>query len=248
MRYCIVAGPRSGSTWLEFILLEHLKSIDTNPMRLGEFFQPIVAKHEQFVLSNDNTIIHGRKNWETDRETFNARLSMILNGNHNQSITMRLFPQDYFFDFIDYLELANTLKNCNFKFISLYRDIFSRALSWAVMDHTSIVHLFKVSDVEYHTTFQGNRKKTNVNPFSICTKNFTRLLLMAVRDDISRRMINDIVNPVELNYDTISRDIKQLGFDILHTEISPVHELPYSKLITNYDQLLDIYKKFKSTI
>jgi hypothetical protein len=71
---------------------------------------------------------------------------------------------------------------------------------------------------------------------------------MAVRDDISRRMINEIVNPVELNYDTISNDIKQLGFNIIDTNISPVHELPYSKLIINYDQLLDIYKKLKSTI
>jgi hypothetical protein len=248
MRYCIVAGPRSGSTWLEFILLEHLRSINMNPIRLGEFFQPIVAKHEQFVLSSDNTIMHGKKQWETDQETFNGRLSMILNGNHNQSITMRLFPQDYFFDFIDYLEVAKTLKKCNFKFISLYRDIFSRAISWAVMDQTSIVHLFKVSDIQYHTTFQGKRKKANIEPFIVCPKNFTRILLMAVRDDISRRMINEIVNPVELNYDTISNDIKQLGFNIIDTNISPVHELPYSKLIINYDQLLDIYKKLKSTI
>ena len=61
MRYCIVAGPRSGSTWLEFILIEHLKSIKMNTTRLGEFLQPIVARNEQFTLSNNNNIVYGKQ-------------------------------------------------------------------------------------------------------------------------------------------------------------------------------------------
>ena len=248
MRYCIIAGPRSGSTWLEYIVFKNLENKNMNPGRLGEFFQPDVAKTEQFVLSGNNRIVPGKEEWTSSQEIFKNRMTMIFTGNRNQSLTMRLFPQNYFFEYIDYLEVAKSLNTCNFKFISLYRDVFSRALSWAVMDQTTIVHLFKLHDIQYHTTFQGNRKKTNVQPFHVCPKNFTRILLMAVRDDISRRIISDIVNAVEINYDTIPNDIEKLGFDIIDTNIVPVHELPYSTLITNYDQLLDIYKKFKNTI
>jgi hypothetical protein len=248
MRYCIIAGPRSGSTWLESIVFKNLENKNMNPARLGEFFQPDVAKNEQFVLSENNQIVPGKKEWTSDQEIFKDRMSMILAGDYNQSLTMRLFTQDYFFEYIDYLEVAKTLNACNFKFISLHRDIFSRALSWVVMDQTSIIHLFKVSNIEYHTTFQGLKVKTDVEPFWVCPRNFTRILLMAVRDDIGRRMISDIVDAVEINYDTISNDIEQLGFNMIDTTIFTVHELPYSTLITNYDQLLDIYKKFKSTI
>jgi len=248
MRYCIIAGPRSGSTWLEFIVSGNLKYKNMKPQRLGEFFHPHVAKTEQFVLSENNQIIPGKQEYLSDQETVNNRMSMIVAGDHEQSLTMRLFPQEYSFNFIDYLELAKNLEACNFKFISLHRDVFSRALSWAVMDQTSIVHLFKEGDIQYHTTFQGNRNKTNTEPFNICPKNFTRILLMVVRDDISRRMISDIVKPVEISYDNIPNDIRKLGFRIFNTHILPVHELPYNKLITNYDQLLDIYNKLKNTI
>jgi len=247
MRYCIVAGPRSGSTWLEFVVLGNLEYKGVNPRRLGEFFHPYVAKNEQFVLTGNNQIVPGKQERMSDQELVNDRMSMIVNGDHSQSLTMRLFPQDYFFNFIDYLELVKNLEACNFKFISLHRDVFSRALSWAVMDQTSIVHLFKENGNQYHTTFQGKQNKTKIEPFTICPKNFTRILLMAVRDDISRRMISDIVETIELRYDNISNDIKQLGFVMKNAHIFPVHELPYSKLITNYDQLLDLYQKFKNT-
>lgn len=250
MRYCIIAGPRSGSTWLESIVFKNLENKNMNPARLGEFLQPEVAKNEQFVFSENNRIIPGKHEyeWTSDQDVFNNRMSMMLASNRDQSLTMRLFPQNYFFEYIDYLETAKLLKTCNFKFISLHRDTFSRALSWAVMDQTKIVHLFKVQDIQYHTTFQGPKVKTNIEPFWVCPRNFTRILLMAVRDDISRRMISNTVESVEINYSTISNDIEQLGFDIIDTTIFPVYELPYSTLITNYDQLLDIYTKFKSTI
>jgi hypothetical protein len=248
MKYCIVAGPRSGSTWLEFILIEHLKSINIHPTRLGEFLQPVVAKNEQFTLSADNNIVYGKRQWTTDQETFDGRLSMILHSNHYQSLTMRLFPQNYFFNFIDYIDVAKKLKSYNFKFLSLHRNVFSRALSWAVMEHTSIIHLFNVNNTQYHTTFQGKKEKTSIEPFYVCPINFTRILLMAVQDDISRRIINEVVDAVEVDYDSLEQDIQQLKITVLPTQIYPVHELPYESLITNYNQLLDIYYKLKNTI
>jgi hypothetical protein len=248
MRYCIIAGPRSGSTWLEFIVFGNLKNKKMKPVRLGEFFHPYVAKNEQFILSENNQIVPGKTEWTSDQELFNDRMSMILSGDHTQSLTMRLFPQNYSFEFIDYIEVAKTLESCNFKFISLYRDIFARAVSWAVMDQTSIVHLIKENGAYYHTTSQGLKEKTEINPITICPEKFTDFLAMAQQDDIDRKIISSAVNAIELNYDTISKDIIQLGFVIYGTHILPVHELPYSKLITNYDQLLEIYKKFKSTI
>lgn len=248
MRYCIVAGPRSGSTWLEFLLLEDMLDNKLNPTRLGEYFQPDVAKNEQFKLSITNQIVHGRQQWETAQETVEGRLLMLQQGNRDQSLTMRLFPQNYFFNFVDYIDLAKKVSDCNFKFISLYRDIFSRAVSWAVMDQSSIIHLFNVNNIQYYTTFQGKKEKTNIEPFYVCPKNFTRILLMAVRDDISRRLINEVVDAVEIDYDNLEQNIQQLNINVLPTQIFPVHELPYDKLITNYDQLLDIYHKLKNTI
>jgi hypothetical protein len=246
MRYCIIAGPRSGSTWLEFILIEHLKSINITPTRLGEFLQPVVAKNEQFVLSKNNQIVLGKKEWITDQETIEGRLSMILNGDPFQSITMRMFLQNYFFNFVDYIDIIKKLATCNFKFISLHRSIFSRALSWIVMEHSSIIHLLKVGNAQYHTTLQGNKEKTNIDPFYVNPKDFTRVLLMVVQDDITRRIIDDIVDVTKIDYDNLEQDLRQLDIDMLPTQILPVHEMPYNKLITNYNQLLDIYNKLKN--
>jgi hypothetical protein len=246
--YWIVGGPRSGSTWLEFLLLEDMLDNKLKPTRLGEYFQPDVAKNEQFKLSITNQIVHGKKQWETAQETVEGRLLMLQQGNQDQSLTMRLFPQNYFFNFVDYIDLAKKISDCNFKFISLYRDIFSRAVSWAIMDQTSIIHLFDLNKVQYHTTFQGNKEKTKIESIKICPINFTRILLMAVQDDISRRMICDVVESVEVNYDSLTHDIQQLGISERSTQISPVHELPYNKIITNYDQLQKIYHELKNTL
>ena len=248
MRYCIVAGPRSGSTWLEFIVLSHLKSKKINTQRLGEFLHPVVAINEQFILSNTNQIVYGKKQWATYQETFNGRMEMLLANDPTQSLTMRLFPQEYLFDFIDFIDVAKKLESCNFKFISLYRNIFARAVSWAVMDHTAIVHLFKKNNSQYHITFHGKKEKSIVAAIQICPKNFTRIMLMAVQDDIVRRLISEVVEVVEVDYDNLKHDLQQIGVATYSTDILPVHELPYNKLITNYDQLLDIYQKLKSTV
>jgi hypothetical protein len=247
-RWCIIAGPRSGSTWLELIVLSHLQSKKMNTQRLGEFLHPGVAKHEQFVLSSSNQILYGKKQWPSDQETFEGRMLMLLANDPTQSITMRLFPQNYYFESIDYIDVVNKLTTCNFRFISLYRNLFARAVSWAVMDHTSIVHLFKENNSQYHTTHYGRKEKITVESIQICPRNFTRILLLVVRDDISRRMINEAVSVVEIDYDKLEQDIQQLKINVLPTQIFPVHELPYNKLITNYDQLKDIYDKLKTTL
>jgi len=248
MRYCIVAGPRSGSTWLEFIVLNYLRSKKINTRRLGEFLHPAVAKNEQFILSITNQILHGKHQWSSDQETFEGRMSMLLANDPTQSLTMRLFPQEYLFNFIDFIDVAKKLESCNFKFISLHRNIFARTLSWAVMDHTSIIHLFKENDSQYHTTFQGKKEKVTVEPIEVCSKQFRRLMMRAVQDDIVRRAISDVVKVVNVDYDNLNHDLQQLGITVMPTDIEPVHEMPYNKLVKNYDQLLDVYHKLKSTI
>jgi hypothetical protein len=247
MRYCIIAGPRSGSTWVEFILLGHLRLKNINAVRLGEFFHPHVAKFEQFILSPDKFIISGKKEWLTDFETISGRISMILESDVSQSLTIRLFPQEYAFDFINYSDVAKQLKLRNFKFISLYRNIFSRAISWATMEHTSIVHKFNERGIQYHSTYVGDIPKKSVDPITICPANFTRILLMTIRDDISRRIISESVGAVEIDYDNLEKDLKKIGVSIRPTHMELTHDVPYDKLITNYDQLLDIYNKLKNT-
>lgn len=247
-RWCIIAGPRSGSTWLEFIFLEHLKSINKNSLRLGEFFHLSIAKHEQFELTKNNHIITGHEHFDSDELLFNNRLSMIAKNDNSQFLTMRLFPQNYIFDFIDYVNVVSVLKNSNFKFISLYRNIFDRAVSWSVMEKTHIVHLFKINNIEHHTTYLGERKKTLMDPFYLCTKTFTKFLLLSLQDDINRRILGNIVGAIEVNYDTLEQDIfSNFGFKLPITKIQQVHELPYHELVTNYDQLLNIYNTLKTT-
>jgi hypothetical protein len=248
MRYCIVAGPRSGSTWLEFIILDYLNANNMNPQRLGEFLHPVVANNEQFILTNTNRIIPGNNKWLSESRTFENRMAMLLANDSTQSLTMRLFPQEYFFNFIDYIDVAKKLKSYNFKFLSLHRNVFSRALSWAVMDHTSIIHLFEENGKKYYTTFQGIKDSIDIESIQICPKNFTRILLMAVRDDIVRRMISDVVEVINVDYDNLEHDLQQIKIPVLPTRISTVHQFPYNKLVNNYDQLLDIYNKLKSTV
>jgi hypothetical protein len=249
-RWCIVAGPRSGSTWLELLLIEHLTFIKKNPTRLGEFFHLDVAKKDHYMLVK-NYIIEDHASTEqqylTDQEIYNSRLSMLTNNDRNQSLTMRLFPQNYIFNFIDYINLAKKIQDCDFKFISLYRNIFERAISWAAMDQSSIMHLFKTSNSQIYTTTVGTKEKTTIEPFRICPNKFTSFLLLSMQDDISRRIIDDVVDSVEINYDNLIPEIQNLGINVLPTNIYPVHEISYDKLIKNYDQLLDIFHKLKTT-
>lgn len=248
-RWCIIAGPRSGSTWLELLLIEHLTFIKKNPIRLGEFFHLDIAKTEHFMLSNNyfECIKFDNHSLSTGQEIYENRISMLSNNDVNQSLTMRLFPQNYIFNFIDYVTLAKKIRDCNFKFISLYRNIFARAISWAAMDQSSVIHLYKEKNFVFHTTVNGTKEKTTIEPFYVCPNKFTSFLLLSMQDDISRRIIDDVIDSVEINYDNLIPEIQNLGINVLPTNIYPVHEISYDKLIKNYDQLLDIFHKLKTT-
>ena len=80
-RWCIIAGPRSGSTWLEVLLKEHLKFIKNDPIMLGEFFHLDLAKIEHFVLLN-NYIFSDNKSkdlqYPTDQEIYENIITSIL--------------------------------------------------------------------------------------------------------------------------------------------------------------------------
>ena len=127
-RTCIICLPRSGSQLCE-ILSGEIKT----SFKLGEYFEN--WNRSEYVADNENNI--RLKNFASISsnfklfENFEQRLNLLKNTNINQSLTLRIFLMDQY----DRDTLSNIileLKNINFEFITLTRNIKEQLLSYMI--------------------------------------------------------------------------------------------------------------------
>ena len=232
-RWCIVGEPRSGSHWLQEKInspdAENLDEIINYPMYLEQFhdfhFYP-----DNFVTRRDNKSPTPQI---TKDEFVKKRINQIKRINPEQSLKAILFCNDYD---IGHTDVIKTLKDCNFKFILLERDLFDRSISWCVLNITQVSHRFKHSSLP---------PANSLNDITINLGTWLSTLFREYRATEHRKKLFSNYKFITVNYENLVDDCKKNGI-MLNDEdkILKTWSVQYRDVVTNIDQLRDIYNSF----
>lgn len=249
-RWCVIAGPRSGSTWLEEMILRSIQ-INGTTCRLSEFMNPglsSVLKQDWFLDYQRNFVkkVNTRRDIN-NQEFFNTRSQLLFDNNLNQSWIMRLFCQPHLFPWFDYLRFIQELATKNVNFVCLKRSLFDRTISWYFMNNTGIVHKHKKkeSNVFYSRTVGDviTVEKLKLSPVEINLSVWEKIFIDRIAED---RCLNNIINnfnfPV-VNYENLLDDCKKNNIPIDNSEntIMKLYEERYQDCILNYSDLIKRY-------
>ena len=245
-RWCIIAGARSGSTWLEELIYNSYPG----GAKLGE---PL-----EFFENRDSSIDHKYHVTIFNRgllglDKFNIKSSVDKHGyliylidtfksaDIDQDVVLKIFPQDWKYSEEDYTNFLLVLKSLNFKFINLNRNLIDRAISWHFMTDKKIVHRWKENNKEYFSTETGIADINEVSNTAIdlSVKDFLNYIDLTKNEDRLKLRLLKNIEYVNVNYETLIEDCKKHDIPIGDTTIvQKTHSKPYKELISNYDELL----------
>ena len=127
-RTCIICLPRTGSQ-----LCEKLSGERHSSLPLGEYFEN--WNRNEYMTDDDNNIRFKNYNSISSNfklfENFQQRLDLLKNTNINQSLTLRIFLMDQY-DKNTLSKIILELKNIDFEFITLTRNIKEQLLSYMI--------------------------------------------------------------------------------------------------------------------
>jgi hypothetical protein len=244
-RFCIITGPRSGSTWLELMIYEALKNKYNNTVRLGEFFNPGLQEHENYTSING--LIEQSATKSITSDFFKIRLNLLLDNSHSQPAVLRYFPQSYYYNY-NYTDLLNRIIDVNFRCITLYRNVLERALSWCLMETTKYIHKFSDRYTINDNNVIRSVKDLVEKAVYIDVKHFEVKLNQCIEDHSNIVALQKISDAVILNYDTLINDCIINNIPI--KEDIYIHKLrttPNDKIISNYDELIKIYETYTNS-
>ena len=254
-RWCIIAGARSGSTWLENLIFESF-SKHTNPIRLSEYllspFLNTFLKDENNWICEKNIPIFPQTNDET-AQIIQDRIETICTSTIEQPLTMRVFIRPDQTLNLDYDVFFKKLADRNFKFVTLYRDIFDKSLSWYFMENTGIIHRWGNNGETYrYDTMQGVKKSIEVTEVKPVTVNITHWahtnLYMSYKDEVLRKKMTAKLDCPTVRYETLIDDCYANNIPIGPTEIMKTYEFSYKDYILNYDELVQAYLYYKDKV
>jgi hypothetical protein len=253
-RWCIIAGARSGSTWLENLIFESLPK-NKKPLRLNEYilspFLTTFSKDENNYVCENNVLMLPLTNDET-AQIIQDRIDTISTANIEQPLTMRVFIRPNQTLNLDYNMFFNKLADINFKFVTLYRNIFDKSLSLYFMENTGIVHRWGNNKETYHyDTMQGNKKPSDISklePLTVNMSNWLRNLYNSYTDEVLRKKMTSKLDCPTVRYETLIDDCYANNIPIGPTEIIKTYELPYKDYILNYDELVQAYLYYKDKV
>jgi hypothetical protein len=243
-RWCIIAGPRSGSTWFENMIHAKLYTEDKNVGMLFECFHPLVASMMPIESVNNRLRISSTKKTEpiTTEEKISFldnTLNLILAADPAQPLTMRLFPQPWIFEDYQYYKIIETLKTANFNFVVLNRKIFDRAISRYYLDTTGKAHRYKYDKKDIIAQWGNVSDFEDIQQNTVDVNKFLELYRSCIREDDLVKQINQKFNFPVVEYETLISDCHRL--DIPITEKVPMHRLydtKYEDAIINFNELL----------
>jgi len=137
-RTCIICLPRSGSQLCEILSGEKHSSL-----RLGEYFEN--WNRSEYIV-DDNIRFKNYASISTNFklfENFEQRLDLLKHANKNQSLTLRIFLMNQY-DKGTLSNIITELKNIDFEFITLKRDIKEQLLSYMIA-HNYIKNVFGIN-------------------------------------------------------------------------------------------------------
>lgn len=249
-RWCIISGPRTGSTYLESMIHAYWKKLDPTAISLSEPLHPKVGLNYPFEINPEGFLIRASKPIKKIRlfDLMQRVTDLILSANPDQPIVLRVFTQEEYYSEGQYFAFFAKLKSVGFKFISLDRDIFDQAMSLYFMETTGIVHRWADGQNDVLTNTEGEVIKSEPDELlhDIDEDKFVELFNYCEKYKLLREKICNKLPHIKVNYATIIEDCK-LG-QIPHSNVGI--KRTYSK---NYkDKVISeswkhIVSKYKTT-
>jgi organic radical activating enzyme len=249
-RWCIIAGARSGSTWLEEMIFNSFPN-DFYQMKLGEplehsedYFKS--SGHNHTVMLNPSGFIKlGRLEnhiFKDQIEYVDYLIDIFNKGDPRQNLVLKVFPQAWKLPKEQYIRFLSTLEQLGFKFINLDRKITDRAISWQVMQQRKIVHKWNEHDSKFFSTIEGNDTivEPGVNSINLDIKIFYDYMNLTLNEDTAKNEILKNFNYVNVNYETMVSDCVSNNIPINQiTKVQKLYLNEYQLLISNYEEIID---------
>jgi hypothetical protein len=249
-RYCVLAIPRTGSTWLlEGINYTNFRFKDR--INLSEFFTHYSLLTSRYELDKNSIIRHiNEKNYvrALGRTDFiNSRLSILLNGDANQPLVLKYMYWSGNNIEISDLDILAKIQNHNIRIINLNRDPFESAVSFIVAEHTKIWARNIDSTGQYwvindNNSNIGNKVPfINIDKFKVSDLQFKNLYYDFIKMKKEKQEIADKLNCSNVDYNSLELDcIKNMIPIKISTKSIKIYDTEYSNIIENFDQLLEI--------
>jgi hypothetical protein len=246
-RWCIIAGPRSGSRWLEDSIWAHFYNITKFAIRLGEFIHPDLNGSGSMILGKSKILLHSsssENNKSKDLQLLlNHQTDLIINSNLKQPMTMRVFCQDWNYSADEYLDFFQKIRNCGFNFISLDRNIFDRAISWYVMEHTGIHHRFMRDENDMYTSNNGEQFNVTTEKITVDINEFLSRYNQCKTDTRARLDMEYMLSVKKVSYDNLVQNCIDNNIPISkNISIKKLYDVSYQDKIDNWDELLEAVK------
>lgn len=239
-RWCIIGGPRTGSTWLSS-LLSHRTRFLKNNIDLAEFFEH--TNFFNFLINEHNFIEKSDPVAPGDPyDLLCDRLDMLMQSNKTQPAIIKLFVKPYNFPELDYVQLINELQARNFQCLILKRNLLDRAISWTLANQTKIMHKWEKETEIFLDTHEKGRIKDDfiVDQIVADTIGFTDLYRMILQEI-------PIMNQIESEFDFPIINYEKLKVELISNKIfyglsnsKKIYEKPYNQFVINYPELVNI--------
>lgn len=249
-RWCIVSGPRTGSTWLERMIYQYWKSIDDNAIRCDELCDidigtkfPVELNNLGYLVKTENPI-----DCKSVRNLMERNLEYFKKANKNQPIVLKLFVQLLKANKDDYIFFLTELEKLGFKFINLNRILFDKSLSYYFMMTTKIVHRYTENNITfYSTTNSTNTNEVSTDKLEIDFYYFEGWYRMMEKDVQAQNEICEMFRSktIPINYETLLEDclIEQVPHKFVN--VIKTYEENYKEKIEekSWERLITEYKK-----
>jgi hypothetical protein len=250
-RYCIIAGARSGSTWLEEMIYNGFNT--SYRIKLGE---PLEHSADYFKSSGHNhtVVLHDtgflrlsrlqNKIFEHKIEYLDYLIDTIKSGNPRQDIVLKVFPQDWKYSEEDYIKFLTVLQDLGFQFINLHRKVTDRAISWQIMEQSKIVHRWDDGHKLFfskHGGIDNNVKDLASKSIILDPKVFIDYMNLTNAEDNLISRVSTQFNGINVNYETLVEDCIANSIPITTlTKVQKLYATPYKDSILNYNEIVSI--------
>ena len=244
-RWCIIGGPRSGSRWLEDSIWAYFFNNNRFAQRLSEVIHPLVGNLCQVIVGNSGCLSLKDNKDAVEAPDFGKFLKqqtdLILQGDINQPLTMRVFCQTWHYTNEEYLDFFKKMQTHGFNFISLERNLFDRALSWYIMDMTSVQHKLVNKDTVVYTTLSGDRQPhLGLDNITVDVEKFLEFYTLCGIDDQTRKDIEYFLPVKSVTYENLIQDCNRQNIPIANNvAITKLYESGYKDKIKNYQDLVE---------
>lgn len=242
-RWCIIGGPRTGSTWMSSLLV-HRSRVFKNNIDLAEFFEH--TNLFNFLINEHNFIEKSVPVAPGDPyDLLCARLDMIMRSNKTQPAVIKLFVKPYNFPELDYIQLISEIQERNFQCLILKRNLLDRAISWTLANQTKIMHKWDRNTEIFLDTQDNGRIKSDVivEQMVADTTIFTDLYKMLLQEIPIMNQIESEFNFPIINYEKLKVELISNKIFYGLSDSKKIYEKPYNQFVINYTELVDIANK-----